>query len=284
MLELKKTKTLERVINNVKDHEIDSLKLENGELPNVLRQIILETKFRTYSGDFNEYLTNTLNKLRLYDYVMGYIHYIESVHSLRYSISENKEKLDDIIGKTTLANTCYAVLDCILDLENNDIVNCKISRTSKDIRILTEPTVFCKDLLKDQYDLLLHTSDLGCVIEDILYFKDKLYTLVTTGKDIRIPKNSKIKHVNKILNSGNLDKFENKSTLVINENNILAMTVCYRRLYDLHHLILEIRNYDNEIYDVIIPQTNEINNVLTDNIRLYMTYLKDVIEGKREFI
>ena len=282
MIKLKKTRTIEQVINKIELHNLDSLKVENGELPDMLRTVIMYTKNRLYTGEFKNFLENEISKFRMYDLAMGYISYVNDVFNARNFMDESEENLDIVISKTIMANLLYAMLDCILDLENNNITGCNIN--GADIEFLLEETFLVKDLLKDQYDLILYTSELGCVLEDTLYFRDTLYYLITRGRFMKLPSGTKLDKCKKVINFGNLEMFENKSMVVINENGILSMNVVCENYYGMYTLILEVRTSENKIYDVIIPQSDNMNTVLTDNIKLYMTYLKRIIDGTLQFV
>lgn len=282
MINLKKTRTIEQVINKIELHNLDSLKVENGELPDMLRTVIMYTKNRIYTGEFKDFLEKEINKFRMYDLALGYIRYVNDVFNARNFMDESTESLDLVISKTIMANLLYAILDCILDLENNDIVSCNVNGT--DIEFVLEDTFLAKDLLADQYDLILYTSELRCVLEDTLYFRDTLYYLVTQGRPMELPSGARLDKCKKIINFENLEMFENKSMVVINEGNILSMNVVCENYYGMYTLLLEVRTSENKIYDVIIPQSDNMNTVLTDNIKLYMTYLKRIIDGTLQFV
>ncbi len=282
MINLKKTRTIEQVINKIELHNLDSLKVENGELPDMLRTVIMYTKNRIYTGEFKDFLEKEINKFRMYDLALGYIRYVNDVFNARNFMDESTESLDFVISKTIMANLLYAILDCILDLENNDIVSCNVN--GSDIEFVLEDTFLAKDLLADQYDLILYTSELRCVLEDTLFFRDTLYYLVTQGRPMELPSGARLDKCKKIINFENLEMFEDKSMVVINEGNILSMNVTCENYYGMCTLLLEVRTSENKIYDVIIPQSDNMNTVLTDNIKLYMTYLKRIIDGTLQFV
>lgn len=284
MMKLQKTRTIEQVINYIQPHEICSLEVEQGSIANSLRKIILDVKHKLYTGNFNDYLEKEINNFKIRDLVMEYISYVEAVFEARRLVDETDTKtLDYVISRTIMANLLYAILDCILDLENMDLIGCDIK--DNDIEFKLDYAFMTKDLLKDQYGLISYSSELGCVLEDTLHFRDTLYYLVTRGRKMIHPvKISKMGTAKRIITFDNMELLEDKSLVVINDNDILSMTVVGENINDMFHIALEVRTVENKIYDVLIPQTYGLNDTLTDNIKLYLTYINDVLTDKRTFV